>query len=102
MTHYKSLACRVLRHLGIRPNSARIEEILSAVDQEILIPGNVKAVVQALDASRNALFRCFRNHYGSENNETAHFWMRDRKSTRLNSSHVAISYAVFCLKKKNQ
>src|SRR5690554_8191063 len=27
---------------------------------------------------------------------------RDRKSTRLNSSHVRISYAVFCLKKKNQ
>src|SRR5690606_41597063 len=26
----------------------------------------------------------------------------DRKSTRLNSSHVKISYAVFCLKKKNQ
>src|SRR5437870_9409832 len=31
--------------------------------------------------------------------ETIH---RDRKSTRLNSSHVAISYAVFCLKKKNK
>src|SRR5699024_676701 len=27
--------------------------------------------------------------------------IRDRKSTRLNSSHVSISYAVFCLKKKN-
>src|SRR5690606_41426429 len=27
--------------------------------------------------------------------------MPDRKSTRLNSSHVKISYAVFCLKKKN-
>src|SRR6266496_2185788 len=27
---------------------------------------------------------------------------RDRKSTRLNSSHVEISYAVFCLKKKKQ
>src|SRR5207253_3316567 len=27
-------------------------------------------------------------------------WCGDRKSTRLNSSHVAISYAVFCLKKK--
>src|SRR5690349_23448094 len=26
---------------------------------------------------------------------------KDRKSTRLNSSHVEISYAVFCLKKKN-
>src|SRR5690554_2145759 len=28
--------------------------------------------------------------------------MKDRKSTRLNSSHVRISYAVFCLKKKNK
>src|SRR5438067_4404880 len=28
--------------------------------------------------------------------------VRDRKSTRLNSSHVSISYAVFCLKKKNK
>src|SRR5690606_40977103 len=27
---------------------------------------------------------------------------RDRKSTRLNSSHVKISYAVFCLKKKEE
>src|SRR5699024_11402709 len=27
-------------------------------------------------------------------------WQTDRKSTRLNSSHVSISYAVFCLKKK--
>src|SRR5574344_2104577 len=27
--------------------------------------------------------------------------LRDRKSTRLNSSHQIISYAVFCLKKKN-
>src|SRR5690625_6292701 len=29
-------------------------------------------------------------------------YIEDRKSTRLNSSHVAISYAVFCLKKKRQ
>src|ERR1017187_2957290 len=28
-------------------------------------------------------------------------WVTDRKSTRLNSSHRCISYAVFCLKKKN-
>src|SRR5437868_11819439 len=28
-------------------------------------------------------------------------YSQDRKSTRLNSSHVSISYAVFCLKKKN-
>src|SRR5690242_21935908 len=34
------------------------------------------------------------NVMGSENNVV------DRKSTRLNSSHMSISYAVFCLKKK--
>src|SRR5262245_64773975 len=31
----------------------------------------------------------------------AHALHQDRKSTRLNSSHLGISYAVFCLKKKN-
>src|SRR3712207_7510914 len=30
------------------------------------------------------------------------FGLRDRKSTRLNSSHANISYAVFCLKKKKK
>src|SRR3712207_7577214 len=30
----------------------------------------------------------------------ANSWTKDRKSTRLNSSHANISYAVFCLKKK--
>src|SRR3989454_4697242 len=29
-------------------------------------------------------------------------WQKDRKSTRLNSSHLVISYAVFCLKKKKK
>src|SRR2546430_4321099 len=32
----------------------------------------------------------------------ARHWPQDRKSTRLNSSHSQISYAVFCLKKKKQ
>src|SRR5436190_17770656 len=31
-----------------------------------------------------------------------HDQLQDRKSTRLNSSHTVISYAVFCLKKKNK
>src|SRR5438552_1125884 len=34
-------------------------------------------------------------------NEAAECQKKDRKSTRLNSSHQIISYAVFCLKKKN-
>src|SRR5215813_14874367 len=36
------------------------------------------------------------------NSPSSRRWRPDRKSTRLNSSHVRISYAVFCLKKKKQ
>src|SRR5258708_25069114 len=40
--------------------------------------------------------------FGFERPELGVPWYRlDRKSTRLNSSHQIISYAVFCLKKKN-
>src|SRR5436309_12409417 len=37
---------------------------------------------------------------GAARRETWALMLLDRKSTRLNSSHVKISYAVFCLKKK--
>src|SRR5262245_50826981 len=43
-------------------------------------------------SSRHTLFERYIWYEGS----------RDRKSTRLNSSHLGISYAVFCLKKKNE
>src|SRR5256885_10377436 len=39
-------------------------------------------------------------HCGSRRRRTVKIGLRDRKSTRLNSSHLVISYAVFCLKKK--
>src|SRR5690606_40432353 len=39
---------------------------------------------------------------GSSEYDYLHLGAEDRKSTRLNSSHVKISYAVFCLKKKNK
>src|SRR5690554_7400102 len=40
------------------------------------------------------------NHTDAEGQRQGLWERRDRKSTRLNSSHVRISYAVFCLKKK--
>src|SRR5437660_9095648 len=40
--------------------------------------------------------------WGAQRHSFAALGRKDRKSTRLNSSHVAISYAVFCLKKKNK
>src|SRR5947207_11957290 len=46
--------------------------------------------------SRQRIFRCAADPPGGETRD------RDRKSTRLNSSHTVISYAVFCLKKKKK
>src|SRR5690606_39747541 len=47
---------------------------------------------QLRQRGRGARVRAWRRVFGARR--------RDRKSTRLNSSHVKISYAVFCLKKK--
>src|SRR5689334_24439044 len=41
-------------------------------------------------------------HYSQDDTLTIHGDAGDRKSTRLNSSHSSISYAVFCLKKKKK
>src|SRR5258707_6177397 len=63
------------------------------------------------DPRRDSDSRIGRSHYGLDPVEEACGWTarighgrnesEDRKSTRLNSSHANISYAVFCLKKKN-
>src|SRR5688572_31147002 len=55
----------------------------------------VEAVAEARDERRAGRF------IGKDRNPPPHMDdERDRKSTRLNSSHSQISYAVFCLKKK--
>src|SRR3712207_7233097 len=41
-------------------------------------------------------------HFYTKDEELEHVVREDRKSTRLNSSHANISYAVFCLKKKQK
>src|SRR3712207_7519480 len=58
-------------------------------------PARGVAIVACMD-SRMPLFQMLGLEVGD-----AHV-IRDRKSTRLNSSHANISYAVFCLKKKKK
>src|SRR3712207_7156197 len=69
----------------------------------------VAVILEAIRAKRHALLRTSDDHAAagegvpkaarqSDDLEG----MRDRKSTRLNSSHANISYAVFCLKKKTK
>src|SRR5690606_40664485 len=51
----------------------------------------------------NSTLVCVKAYRTRPSNVSDGCWIfRDRKSTRLNSSHVKISYAVFCLKKKNK
>src|SRR3712207_7126889 len=57
------------------------------------------AVTRVYTAYAPALFRFFMASVGDRH--LAEDLTGDRKSTRLNSSHANISYAVFCLKKKN-
>src|SRR3712207_6994854 len=53
-------------------------------------------------AIEHDLDRPARRALGAVRPAHAHLEVEDRKSTRLNSSHANISYAVFCLKKKIQ
>src|SRR5256885_7561889 len=60
-----------------------------------LVSGDAR---DALQGQRNGRERAQRHHQGSRRE----LRRADRKSTRLNSSHLVISYAVFCLKKKKK
>src|SRR6266513_3707833 len=66
---------------------------------------NDTATTEIYTLSYTTLFRSRIQRTGSgfaQRDEDRHRRIRDRKSTRLNSSHVSISYAVFCLKKKKK
>src|SRR5690242_21094490 len=81
----------------------------SAANGSIILKPNVgeKTAVSSMFRSR---FRPFAIHkasswelqrlHGTSRNRRRPSSSSDRKSTRLNSSHMSISYAVFCLKKK--
>src|SRR5690625_1910712 len=82
----------MIAHVGSTATGRRIARAAALTGAHVILEngGNdaliVDAGVDPVWAAQQAALGCF---------------AKDRKSTRLNSSHVAISYAVFCLKKKN-
>src|SRR5690606_40788270 len=72
------------------PISQLLDDIGHGLDAEI---AGAEPQMLGADAQRDVL---------SGNSGAGARQLEDRKSTRLNSSHVKISYAVFCLKKKKQ
>src|SRR3712207_8752642 len=78
-------ACPVLMH-------AEAEPMLQQLPTQAMMMGLRFGKVPAVD----------RHIEDEEALEVGALRLKDRKSTRLNSSHANISYAVFCLKKKNK
>src|SRR5690625_4324401 len=90
------IQCSVLTHVGSLPLRATV---------------SVLTGVLAMNPEPNKFYSCmlhsscpegrdFRVQVDARPRRAREHDVEDRKSTRLNSSHVAISYAVFCLKKK--
>src|SRR5690625_4184463 len=81
-----------------------VGEDLNRARQQVKAANRVLAYHQGrearIEAGKRALALC--GQLGPSRERLTKKTMIDRKSTRLNSSHVAISYAVFCLKKKKK
>src|SRR5690349_6836366 len=105
-----SQPCYVIAEIGINHNgdvdlAKRLISVAIAAGCDA-----VKFQKRTIDVvySAEELARPRESPFGSTNGDLKHGleldfydYQEDRKSTRLNSSHVEISYAVFCLKKKN-
>src|SRR5438067_7111118 len=66
----------------------------------LLVPLLVAVYVYLISRRKKSAFRYSNLALVKEASDGPGWRISDRKSTRLNSSHVSISYAVFCLKKK--
>src|SRR2546426_8781986 len=76
---------------------ATVIELVARALAELLKPDRLSVIL--LDAESNRLAVTYDTHPVPARTDDP---LLDRKSTRLNSSHLVISYAVFCLKKKKK
>src|SRR5436853_1246442 len=94
VSEYEALAKNVIRRtLHIQPKE---NVIVETWNHGLPIATEVVYQVRAAGARPMLLFEDEDTYWKSVNT------LPDRKSTRLNSSHLGISYAVFCLKKKKK
>src|SRR5690625_6945581 len=81
------------------PTNVQLHGGVDPVDPLVIPAGT--SPTQPIERLPEANPRLLLNEFRERRNDIAVVTL-DRKSTRLNSSHVAISYAVFCLKKKTK
>src|SRR5256885_7193040 len=98
-----SFRCIVVFFLFFFFNDTATTEIYTLSLHDALPIYHPPAVLAARDVGLQAIFRNCQRYIGIGSWHVVDLHCqarRDRKSTRLNSSHLVISYAVFCLKKK--
>src|SRR2546427_9360698 len=83
------------------PYTTLFREVLARVEIQAFVDTGVDGE-RAVGHQQGAAVRCGLGHGMGANVAAGAGPVLDRKSTRLNSSHSQISYAVFCLKKTNQ
>ena len=83
-----------------RAHSLEMAEAIKIVTEKLKVPFIFKSSFDKANRSTVGSFRGLNMEEGL--NILAEVKSEDRKSTRLNSSHALISYAVFCLKKKKK
>src|SRR5690554_7613578 len=90
-----------------RHQSTFLDSALVLTRGPLLVPGALFSYLAPSMGILTAVSRCDGHENGHLIGQVMHsvgapYGHLDRKSTRLNSSHVRISYAVFCLKKKTK
>src|SRR5690554_7347502 len=85
-----------------QPKNAAVELLVIDHQTAVFQVKNFHCGKPLVDENENLSALDVALHYGSNDPTERIKAFADRKSTRLNSSHVRISYAVFCLKKKKK
>jgi len=94
-----------IHKLSFEQKAVLVELWCLGSESDGLLPDNFEIAFRLhypIDFVEKIVNELFTKGWLEENYSSANIEKRDRKSTRLNSSHLGISYAVFCLKKKKR
>src|SRR3989454_3673344 len=92
---------RELQRIVLDMHDGPVQDLFAALSQLQVLERALAGDTGTQQRTRQAM-RLLERALGEIRNFIGAFRPPDRKSTRLNSSHLVISYAVFCLKKKKK
>src|SRR5207253_8018559 len=92
----------IFTHYRRSPSTKRVNSTRSAARNQLFPEAKMQTGSSAARSVQLSGISHWRPFLSRKQTLCSPLYSLDRKSTRLNSSHVAISYAVFCLKKKNK